>query len=334
MLSRLFEALYHKIFVTIVVERSRSVVYIEECNSKSILKSLSESFNTTELSTKMYEYIDSFASESPFYYVSILDTSNVQGAVPTCKNENISLFCDASSSKIMCHQNQWSYYTSTANLDAIKYDYSKIGVDFVFSPFVVLSNFFKDKIDSTLAIYILLEDNYITIAVFDNSKLLYGDHMDMQHGDENEELLIDDNNEEDLDLESSIDLDDIDAMSDIDGLDDFGDIEDLDLVDEIDEFAESQEEEEEASDEEASLDDVSGFNEDYQRFSLIQSSINTFYKDLRFESKFIESVYVADAIGASGDLKKYLEEEMFLSVFVRHIDLGAEICSLAKADLK
>jgi hypothetical protein len=200
-----------------------------------------------------------------------------------------------------------------------------------------LSNFFKDKIDSHLALYILLEDNYITVCVFDNSKLLFGDHIDMDHGDDNEELLIDDSNEEDidLDLEGSIDLDDIDAMSDIEGLDDFGDIEDLDSIDEIDEFAETEDEEEFADeDDEPSVDDGSGFNEDYQRFSLIQSSINRFYKDSRYDSKFVESVYIADAIGVSGDLKRYLEEEMFLSVFVRHLDLGAEVCEMAKADLK
>jgi len=337
-LGRLFEALYHKVFINIVVQRSHSIVYVEECNTKGMISNDSESFDTTELSSKMHEYIDSFVSESPFHYISILDTSNAQGAIPTCSSRDMSVFNDMTSSKYICHQNQWAYYTSKPNLDIIKYNYSKVGVDFIFSPFTILSNFFKDKIDSHLALYILLEDNYITISVFDNSKLLYGDHIDMDHGDDNEELLIDESSEEDidLDLEGSINLDDIDAMSDMEGLDDFGDIEDLDTIDEIDEFAETEEDEEafRSEENEPSVDDGSGFNEDYQRFSLIQSSINRFYKDYRYESKFVESVYIADAIGVSGDLKRYLEEEMFLSVFVRHLDLGAEVCEMAKADLK
>jgi hypothetical protein len=334
-LSKLFEALYHKIFISIVVERSRSIVYIEECNSKKLLHSEFETFNTTELNSKMHEYINSFITESPFHYISILDTSDLQGAIPSCSSKDISLFCDEASIKHVCHKNKWAYYTSKSNLDIIKYNYAKIGVDFVFSPFIILSNFFKDKIDSNLAIYILLENNYITISVFEDSKLLYGEHIDMQHGNDNEEMMIDDNGDDDvvLDLETSIELDDIDAMSDIEGLDDFGSIEDLDSIDEIDEFADS-EDEEESLDDDSSIDDVSGFNEDYQRFSLIQSSINKFYKDRRYESKFVESVYIADAIGVSGDLKKYLEEEMFLSVFVRHLDLGAEVCEIAKAELK
>jgi hypothetical protein len=183
-----------------------------------------------------------------------------------------------------------------------------------------------------------LEDNYISIAVFDNSELLYSDHIDMEHGNEQEELLMDDGSLDDmeLDLDSGIDLEDIDAIDDIEGLDDFGDIEDLDTIDEIDEFAEDEEEEEEFEEETSSSDveDIDGFNEDYQRFSLIQSSINNFYKDAKYDSKFVENIYIADTIGVSGDLKRYLEDEMFLSVFVRHLDLSAQLAETAKAELK
>lgn len=339
MLGKLFEALYHKVFISIVVGRSKSIVYVEECNKKSIINSDSKSFDTIEYTNKMHEYIKSFIAESPFYYISILDTSDEQGAIPTCASKDMSDFNDMTSSKYICHPDEWAYYTSKPNLDIIKYNYSKIGVDFIFSPFIILSNFFKDKIDSHLALYILLEDNYITVCVFDNSKLLFGEHIDMQHGDDNEELLMDetDDDEIDLDLEDSIDLDEVESMSDIEGLDDFGDIEDLDSIDEIDEFAETEDDEDEEpldNYEEPPVDDGSGFNEDYQRYSLIQSSINRFYKDYKYDSKFVESVYIADAIGVSGDLKRYLEEEMFLSVFIRQVDLGAEVCEMAKADLK
>ncbi len=338
MLSKLYEALYHKVFVNIVVERSRSIVYIEECNKNGVTSNDSDSFDTTTLNARMYEYISSFIEESPFYYISILDTSDSQGAIPTCSKRDMSVFSNLESSKYICYKDKWAYYTSKPDLNSLQQSYAKIGVDFVFSSFVILANFFKDKIDSHLALYILIEDNYITLGVYDHSELLYGDHIDMEHGDENEELLIEESNIEDieLDLESAIDLDDIDTMDDIEGLDDFGNIEDLDSIDEIDEFAEQEEEEEEFEDEPDELpsDESGGFNEDYHRFSLIQSSIKHFYKDSKYESKFVENVYIADAIGISGDLKRYLEEEMFLSVFVRHLDLAAELSEIAKAEVK
>jgi len=136
--------------------------------------------------------------------------------------------------------------------------------------------------------------------------------------------------------DDSIDLEDIDAIEDIDLFDDFGDIEDLDSIEDIDEFSESKDLEEEFHQEleEVPLNEADGFNEDYQRFALIQSAVNHFYKDERYESEFIENIYVADGIGVSRDLKRYLEEEMFLSVYIRKIELVSSICELSRLELK
>jgi hypothetical protein len=338
-LSKLFKSLYNKVLINIVVGRSQTTVYVEECNKKIVLNAYSQSFNTLSVDDKMQEYINSFTSQSPFNYISVLDTSSSQGAIPTCSAREMPIFYNLESSKYMCYKNKWAYYTSKPDLETLQETYSQIGIDFIFSPFIILTNFFKDKIDSTLALYILLEENYVTIAVFDEARLLFAEHIDMEHNDDSDQLTMDDNGEDDidLDLEESINLEDIDAINDIEGLDDFGDIEDLDTIDEIDEFAESDDDEEEELLEEAS--EVSSvysedFSEDYKRFLIIQSSISRFYKDERYESKFVENIYVADGVGVSGDLKKYLEEEMFLNVFIRRLDLCAEVCEIAKAELK
>ena len=136
-----------------------------------------------------------------------------------------------------------------------------------------------------------------------------------------------------LDEEDSIDLDDIDSIDDIDALDSFGDIEDLDSIDELDEFDDTKDIEEELAESEDSeefpIEESGELNEDYQRFSLIQSAMNHFYTDNKYESEFIENVYIADCVGISSDLKRYLEEEMFLSVYVRHVELTAEVSDLA-----
>jgi len=334
-LSKLFESIYSKIFVAIVIERSKSVVYIQVSSKKHTPKNYHKSFETTEFSTKMKEYIDSFTGESPFSYICVLDYSEDQGAIPTCSTKDMSVFGDFSASKMMCHENEWAYFTSATGIETIKKTYAEVGIDFIFSSFSVLSSFFKDKIDTHLGLFVLLEDNYITLGVFDKTKLLFGEHLNVEHDNDQDDMMMDSTDSEiDLDLDSSIDLDDIDSMSDIDGLDDFGDIEDLDAIDEIDEFSQSQDDEILDEEEDFLVQDPSGFNEDYQRFIAIQSSVNRFYKDSKYQSKFIETVYIADAIGVSPDLKTYLEEEMFFSVFVRHIDLGGEIIDLAKAELK
>ena len=335
MLGKFFESLYLKVFVNIVVKNSTTDVYIELCSSKGVIDNAEDSFNTTKMSKEMLEFITSYTRESPFSYFSLLDMSPSQGAIPTCSKNKLSYYYDISASEYKCHDKKWTYYTSKSDLYDIEKRYKDIGIDFVFSPFSILVNFFNDKVDSHHAMYILVQEGFLSLCVFDNSELLFAQHLDMEKITESDDLLMDDADDI-LDLDDGIDLEDIDVMDAEDSLEDFGDIEDLDSLEEIDEFSENKDVEEEfyhEEDAELAPSDESGFNEDYQRFSLIQSSINHFYKDDKYESKFIENVYIADGVGISSDLKRYLEEEMFLSVYVRHLELGAEVSELARIEV-
>ncbi len=336
MIGKFLESLYTKIFINIIVENAQSVVYVEVCSGKNVLQSMHKYFDTTSMNTRMYEYINAFYKESPFCYISILDKSPLQGAVPTCVASEMSRYYDVNSSEYRCYSKEWAFYTSEYDLEAIKHEYRSIGVDFIFSPFAMMANFFKDKIGNASAMFVLVEDNYISFTIFDNSKLLYAEYLNMEHHKEGEDLLmdssLDDGEEISLDIDEGIDLEDIDIEDGSVGFDDFTNIEDLDSGDSIDEFSEEQEaggvivkEEQSAS--------ADGFNEDYQRFSLIQNALNAFYKNPKYNSQFIENIYIADGVGVSGDLKSYLEEEIFLNVFVRKIDLGVALCDMAKAEI-
>jgi hypothetical protein len=338
-LSTLLESLYLKVLVNIVVQRENTLVYIELCSKKDVVEEVSAEFNTTLLNNKMYDFISEYTKESPYYYISILDTSIVQGAIPTCEKDKLSYYYDLSMSEYKCFNKKWTFYTAKNDIYEMQRKYEEIGVDMIFSPFVVLANFFKDKINNNLAMYVLVQDGSVSVAVFENSQLLYAEHLDMLTGDELEDILLSDDIDENIDLEldSGIDLEDIDVdESGIDSLDEFADIEDLDSLEDIEEFSENKDVEEELYESDAVLPGDEGneaFNEDYQRFTLIQTAVSHFYKDDKYESRFIENVYIADGAGVTNDLKKYLEEGMFFNVYVSQADLTAEVCELAKMEL-
>ncbi len=339
MLAKFFEALYRKVLVNIVVKRASTVVYIELYSKKGAVDNVNAEFDTTKLDEKMLEFITSYTKESPYYYISILDMSSLQGALPTCSKNRLSYYYDLSNCEYKCYDGKWTYYTAKTELYEIEKVYKETGVDFIFSPFVVLAHFFKDKIDANLALYALVQDSFISIAVFENSQLLYAEHLDMETSNEVDDILLaHDMEDEELDLsmDSGIDLESVNVDEE-DGseLDDFSDIEDLDSIEEIDEFDDSKDIEEELLESEDVLEEAEegSFNEDYQRFSLIQTSVAHFYKDERYESKFLENMYIADGVGVTNDLKKYLEEEMFLNVYIRRAEIDAEVCELAKKEL-
>ena len=342
MFSKIFEAMYLKIFVNIVPKRFSTLVYIEVRSRKALLNSVEKEFETLECDENMYEFITVHTSESPYSYISVLDMSHSQGALPTCSKARMKFYEDIDNGEYKCIHN-WAYYTEKENLLVIKKRYATIGVDYIFSPFSILSSFFKDKIDNKLAMYILVEENFLSLAIFENSQLLYGHHLDMMTKDDLDGMsLQDDENDEGdvnqfLSNDGDIDLDDFSALDDGNAeLEDFGNIEDLDSLEDLDEFSDSKDMEEELSESTDTLEeaDDNKFNEDYQRFTLIQGSVGQFYKDVRFESRFVENVYVADSVGVTKDFKKYLEEEMFFNVYIRQADLALEVCELAKRELK
>lgn len=338
MLGKLLENLYPKIFINIIINRSKTTVYIEVYDKNAVINRVEDSFNTTKLNNRMRDLITLYTRETPYNYISVLDTSASQGAIPVCNKDEMSSFFNVEASSYKCYDEKWLYYTSKSDINLMKVYYKTIGLDFIFSPFTLLAKFFKDKIDSNVALYVLVEDNCVCVSVFNHSSLLFAEHLNIEADIEADELSMEDDLDDmelDLDLDGVVDLEDVDAVEDIDSLDDFTDIEDLSDFEEIDEFSEAQEDEVSTSNKtDTDESDLAGLNEDYQRFSLIQKSVNNFYKDRRFESRFIESVYIADSVGVSSDLKRYLEEEMFLSVYIRNINLAVEVCEMAKVELK
>ena len=339
MLSKIVESLYLKVLVTIVVQNENTLVHIELCSKKGVVDEISAEFNTTVLNNKMYDFIDEYIKESPYYYISILDTSLLQGALPSCEKNRLAALYDLSVAEHKCIDESWTVYTAKNDLYELEKTYEEVGLDMIFSPFVVMSNFFADKINGNLAMYALIQEGAISVAIFENSKLLYAEHLDMLIGDEAEDILLHEDIDEDIDLEldDGIDLEDINVEdNDMESLEDFANIEDLDSLEEIDEFSESKDIEEELQQENEVLpedEDNEAFNEDYQRFSILQTAVAHFYKDDKYESRFVENIYIADGVGVTSDLKKYLEEEMYVNVYVRKCDLVLEVAQLAKMEL-
>ncbi len=331
MFKFLKKILYTQIYINIISNAKETVIYVEELHHNGSSDNYEEVFNTTQ-KADIYEYIQSIAKKSPIHYISILDNSTSYGAMSTCSQEDEKLHHNVSDFYSICTPDKWAYYTSKADLLELQGHYHKIGLDFVFSPFIILSNFFKDKIASDIAMYILVNEDNLTISIFENNKLLFASNIDMQNQDldSSDELLMDIDDDEELDLDDmvSINLENVDVDDDMDSVNEFDDIEDLDTFDEMEEFSQDMVEDENI------LDEQSDFGVDYHRFSLIQSAVNNFYQDNKLESKFIEIVYIADSVGVNSELKKFLEEEMFLSVYIRKMDLAHELCELSKAEPK
>ncbi len=322
-ISKLFERFYNKILVNIVVNRTSSDVYIEVLSKSKVIEHVQKNFSTTTLDENILTFIQNYTKESPFSYVSLLNTSNEQGALPSCDKRVISKIIDLNNMQYKCHEKKWAHYSSRADINNAEKIYKIIGLDYIFSPYSILANFFKEKISSPSTMFILIHDNHISLAIYDNNELLFAECLDMQREKEEEEKT----QSQDIVEENDSTLNDQEYVNILDDIDEFGDVEDLDSM------QENLYKEQEETTLIRSNDNKKDFDEDYQRFLLIHSSLGHYYSDEKYDSQFIESVYIADSIGVGDDLSRYLEEEMFLNVYIRKIDLGYEIAQLVKMEL-
>ncbi len=354
--NKFFALLYDIALINIIKKPDSVIVYIEIHSRKKRKLSTEKTFilNDSYSDKLLFDYIKQFSEDTPFYYIATIDKSSDQGAIPTCNKHKMQNFKDLSTSQYMCIDDKWVCYTSKIDLEEQIDFMQDIGLDFLFSPFIIIKEFFKDKISGAAALYVLLQDDFITVAVFQNSQLVYGDYIDMSLEVESANdvtMMLEDESiitEDVSEGNESVDLDEIDLESDLsldndfDDIDDFDNIEDLDNIDDMgsDENLEMKLEEnlEEISEEQADRSEKEAVQEekmtqDFQRFSLIQNSLARFYKDERYESEFIENIYVADSVRVTNDFKTYLQDEMFLNVYMRNIEIELEVAALAKEEV-
>lgn len=350
MLSKLFEALYLKVFVSIITTNSKYLVYIEVCKKDTVVQTAEKSFDIKTSKKKVSEFVESYTQETPYNYISYMDESAEQGAIPT--SSNMSEYFDVGSSFHKNYNDKWLYYTSKEKIGILQDEYNDLGVDYIFSPFLVLAHIFKDKIETSFSMVVLVDDNSVCLSVFDHSDLFYAEYFLIERAKKKSKIEEDSLDDEfELDDYDSIELADVDALeeedelddaiselddfADMEDLDDLSDITDLDDMDDIEDFADEEavlEAEDTFMDEPQKIISPIKMNDDYKVFLMIQSAVKSFYEDEKFDSKFIESVHIADTRGDSSDLKQYLEEEMFVNVYNKRIELNIEICELAKAE--
>lgn len=347
-LSALIKNLYQQIFIGIVVQHTQARVCVQMRKGNKLEKEVLKEFEISHSkpSTELNSFIKSYMDESPFSYVAVLNDALTQGALPTCSMHEAESFSDLSSSVTLCNEDEWMVFSEKSELNALQKRFSATGVDFIFSPFLFLSHFFADKLEGKATLLVLIQKDYLSLSIFFEGKLLFAQHFTMVDGVEEEEMteVIEESTEDslgfDLDDEDSlsINLDDIDALDELDALDDLDNLQDLDDLDDLDDIEDFEESLNEAVEEsEVALEEaktkydskIDNFSDDYKHFQLIQAALNQFYGDDKYNSQFVEDVYIANTGESGHDLVQFLEEELFVSVYKRTVDIEKEIVKMA-----
>lgn len=313
-----------------------------------------------EFTEELEEFLKSMSDESVFCYIGVLNSAAAQGALPVSSISEASEFEDLSSANLIRREDKnWLAYTSNLELMQLQKSLDNIGVDLIISPFFVLTDFFSDKVNNKSAMYLLNQAESLTLAIFENGTLLYGNHFTFKEHEEEEEVTLGEDDAmlqedaDELDLSMDIDLeslddepeeeeieDDDDELEGLDELDDLGELDDLQELDDLDGMDEMEEFSEETVSpvsatvsEEDSEVGLEGADIEFKRFEYVSKSLNIFYHDNRYKSDFIEEIYIADATPECNDFTRFLEEELFVSVHRRSVDIAEVLTLLSKKEI-
>ncbi len=307
--------------IGICLEEDRCNIQVERFKNSKLTYSNRKSFlieSKEFLSKEIVNYLNTLQSEHEQTYVVLFLNTLGQGAVSGCGEDIYKKFSiDKSGVKRICIDNDFTIYASLIDINWVDKIFKKVGLDFIFSPFLILNAYIKQDSDNDgVKLYILNTNNGLTIIIKDNSRFLYGSFFNIA---KEPNLLHEDFNN--IDDDTAINLEDELLVEDFDiDVDDVGD--------------DIQELSDEASDIDSSEFDYSRLTGKDLRFvKYLDSSLKEFYNSELYDSQFITKIKIYDDAGISKDVIDHIENDLLLDTSAENINLLNMVIKVAKDEV-
>ncbi len=172
-ISKVLAYFYTKVFIGIVHGRAQTDITVLTVRGSSISQHYTRKFDGIECSDAMQTFIEEAAELSPLFFTAVLCDAAEQGAIPTCSKQHAGQFTDVDFLESICFDEKWMIYLSRDALYHLQERYKRIGVDFIFSPFALIKQLYKEQISREHALFILNEETSVSLAVFDKGEFQF-----------------------------------------------------------------------------------------------------------------------------------------------------------------
>ncbi len=290
------------------VVKGNDTIFVEE--------STFEIESKDKLSEELINYVNRLQEDYEHTYITLFLNTLGQGVIPTCDIDALKKFSvDKDKVKTVCVEDRYLIYGTLIDIKWADKTFAKIGLDFVFSPFLVLDYFIKRDISNEeieideIMLYVLNTGNALTVMIMKKSDLLFGSFFNIA---KDENLLYTDYGE------NSESGDDIFAELDFAEDDDELLIENLTDIDDIPGFENSE------------IEGKIELSEQDERFvKYLSAALKEFYSNDLYESEFIQSVRIFDDININPSVIKYLKNELLLEVSSENVSVRNALIDLS-----
>ena len=327
--SKIIQKRFSNVFIAVLAEKNEYILrYIVVKNGK-ITVNEDKRFPMDEnkkLSSDIKEFLTSLENSYKFVYISYLLDSIGQHCVPTCDDKELSNYhVDKDKIVKICIDKKWSAYSLKSDIEWVREIFEDVGIDFIFSPFVMLNNFIHNKKQKTKSnLFLLYAENFITLLIFDGDLLIFSAFFkipfkEFDFSQEEDELKPEEESIVDgIELESIESEDEeFEGFVDITKIDDETDMEE--------EILESAKEDVASS----TLDELELYGREVVIFKFISSAIEEYYKNDMYDSEFLEEIIIYNDSNISNDIITMIENDLFLDVELHSIDIKEEMINMS-----
>ncbi len=303
--------------------------------NKRIKSTISKEYKIVdkELPIEAAKLIKNYKRKYPFTYLSAMSKTYNQGLANCAKKSDLIKFgVNIKTSRIVEMPNQWFFYIQQLAVDENRVKYIRaLGLDYLFSPFMLVYEHIKAKPSLKLKLYVLQEMASVTLFAADKKGVYFGGFFMM--GGELEQS--EDESISTIEMQSVEEMSSLDSiLGSLDELNEIGELEDLDAELIRKEFAPQEMDTQEQQAGISSLEGLRDLARASNAAEILKNSINEFYSNPIYENtQFIESIVILDTYGITEQAVDHLRNALMLDIEVRALNIPEVLISLAKAEL-
>ncbi len=339
--SSIIQKYFTNLFISIIEEEGSYRLFCKVLKNNKTLEKFDKTFEIVpsdeKLDSSIEDYLISLQEKYNTVYTALLLNSMGQGAIQGTHDKDFQRFSVHSNSVKAVKFKSWSSYVSYIDLNWIQKIYENVGLDFVYSPFVILYNLLLDyKLKHNFTLYILNQEASFTIGIFKGDTLCFGAFYKVNNSVKlSSGIDIDDweDEEEESDVGGMVELDNLDTGGLL-NLDDLSELGTLDNESEDEGFSELKDEEEidnlpELETEESGIEDLELYGRDLDIFKFLKKALEEYYKNEVYESDFIENAIIFDGYDLSQEMVQSIEDDLMLNLEIHKIDIAGTVCDLS-----
>ncbi len=334
--SNIIKRYFSNIFISIVPENDTYRIFSKVLKNGKLKEKFDKVFEVSVSDEKLHEdieeYLISLQEKYNFAYISLYLDSMGQGAISGVDAGDFAKYSVDITHVHIVKFKTWSAYASYIDINWIKKVYSNVGLDFIYSPFVLLYFLLKEnKLCEYPTLYMLNLKDTFALAVFKEERLLFSAFFKLN----NEELIdaesVEDweNEEEEKGVEDLVSLDGSSEEEDLSDIEELNELEELEeLDDNIEDEIAGDDESDNEYDDNSSVEEIELFGRDLQIYKYLKAFLKEYYTNPLYESDFINDIIVYDSYEMSAEIINSIENDLLLDIQMHKVDVAEKLCDL------